>query len=193
MTFANALRAFLRQDPDRIMVGEIRDVETAGMAIQASLTGHLVLSTLHTNDAAGAVTRLIDMGVEPFLISSTVIGVLAQRLIRRVCTNCKELYEPTDAELQAMKLTREEIGDVKFAHGHGCDICNGAGYKGRIGIFELLRVSHAVSALINDRKPTLVIRAQAMAEGMETLRQSGIKLILQGITTVEEVLTYTME
>jgi type IV pilus assembly protein PilB len=193
MTFANALRAFLRQDPDRIMVGEIRDVETAGMAIQASLTGHLVMSTLHTNDAAGAVTRLIDMGVEPFLISSTLIGVLAQRLIRRVCTSCKEEYEPTDAELKAMGITREQVGDAKFAHGHGCDICNGAGYKGRIGIFELLRITHAVARLVNERKPTLIIRDQAMQEGMETLRQSGIKLIMQGITTVEEVLTYTME
>jgi type IV pilus assembly protein PilB len=193
MTFANALRAFLRQDPDRIMVGEIRDVETAGMAIQASLTGHLVMSTLHTNDAAGAVTRLIDMGVEPFLISSTLIGVLAQRLIRRVCTNCKEEYEPTDAELKAIDCTREQIGDAKFAHGRGCDICNGAGYKGRIGIFELLMISHAVARLVNDRKPTLIIRAKAMEEGMETLRQSGIKLIMQGVTTVEEVLTYTME
>jgi type IV pilus assembly protein PilB len=133
------------------------------------------------------------MGVEPFLISSTLIGVLAQRLIRRVCTSCKEEYEPTDAELKAMGITREQVGDAKFAHGHGCDICNGAGYKGRIGIFELLRITHAVARLVNERKPTLIIRDQAMQEGMETLRQSGIKLIMQGITTVEEVLTYTME
>jgi type IV pilus assembly protein PilB len=193
MTFANALRSFLRQDPDRIMVGEIRDVATASMAIQASLTGHLVMSTLHTNDAAGAVTRLIDMGVEPFLISSTLIGVLAQRLIRRVCTNCKEMYDPSDAEVQALGLTREQVGDIKFAHGRGCDICNGAGYKGRIGIFELLKVSHLVASLINERKPTGTIRAQAMEDGMETLRESGVQLILKGITTVEEVLTYTIE
>jgi type IV pilus assembly protein PilB len=193
MTFANALRAFLRQDPDRIMVGEIRDVETASMAIQASLTGHLVLSTLHTNDAAGAVTRLIDMGVEPFLISSTVCGVLAQRLIRRICSNCKEDYEPSDAELEAINLTRDEVGDMSFAHGRGCQICNQAGYKGRIGIFELLPLSHAVQRLVNDRQPTLVIRDQAMQEGMRTLRQSGIELVTQGITTAQEVLTYTMD
>ena len=193
MTFANALRAFLRQDPDRIMVGEIRDVETASMAIQASLTGHLVLSTLHTNDAAGAVTRLIDMGVEPFLISSTVCGVLAQRLIRRICSNCKEDYEPSDAELEAINLTRDEVGDMSFAHGRGCQICNQAGYKGRIGIFELLPLSHAIQRLVNDRQPTLVIRDQAMQEGMRTLRQSGIELVTQGITTAQEVLTYTMD
>ena len=193
MTFANALRAFLRQDPDRIMVGEIRDVETASMAIQASLTGHLVMSTLHTNDAAGAVTRLIDMGIEPFLISSTVVGVLAQRLIRRICTNCKESYQPSDAELAAIGLARADVGGMQFAHGRGCEICNGAGYKGRIGIFELLKVSHVVQRLVNERQPTLVLRDQAMREGMRTMRQCGIELVTQGITTVEEVLTYTMD
>ncbi|MDX9980603.1 MAG: ATPase, T2SS/T4P/T4SS family [Lentisphaeria bacterium] len=193
MTFANALRAFLRQDPDRIMVGEIRDVETAGMAIQASLTGHLVLSTLHTNDAAGAVTRLIDMGIEPFLISSTLVAVLAQRLIRRICPNCKEQYEPSDAELDAVRLTREQAAGSTFCHGLGCEICNNSGYKGRIGIFELLRATPAIQRMINDRKPTMTIRQQAMDEGMETLRQSGIRLIRQGVTTVEEVLTYTMD
>lgn len=193
MTFARALRAFLRQDPDRIMVGEVRDVETAGMAIQASLTGHLVLSTLHTNDAAGAVTRLIDMGIEPFLISSTLVGVLAQRLIRRICTNCKEQYEPTDGELQAIGYTREQVVGAKFCHGRGCDICNQAGYKGRIGIFELLKVTSSIQRLINERKPTLILRQQAMNEGMKTLRQCGVQLILQGITTAEEVLTYTMD
>ncbi len=192
MTFAAALRAFLRQDPDRIMVGEIRDVETAGMAIQASLTGHLVLSTLHTNDAAGAVTRLIDMGIEPFLISSTMIGVLAQRLIRRVCTKCREEYIPSDEELQMLGVTREEINNRPFYKGRGCDYCNNSGYKGRVGIFELLLVSPAIQALVNDRKPTQYIKEQAMKEGMVTMRQDGIKQILDGITTSKEVLQYTM-
>ena len=192
MTFAAALRAFLRQDPDRIMVGEIRDVETAGMAIQASLTGHLVLSTLHTNDAAGAVTRLIDMGIEPFLISSTMIGVLAQRLIRRVCTKCREEYIPSDEELQMLGVTREEINNRPFFKGRGCDHCNNSGYKGRVGIFELLLVSPAIQSLVNERKPTQFIKEQAMKEGMVTMRQDGIKQILDGITTAKEVLQYTM-
>ena len=192
MTFAAALRAFLRQDPDRIMVGEIRDVETAGMAIQASLTGHLVLSTLHTNDAAGAVTRLIDMGIEPFLISSTMIGVLAQRLIRRVCTKCREEYIPSDEELQMLGVTREEINNRPFYKGRGCEYCNNSGYKGRVGIFELLLVSPAIQSLVNERKPTQFIKEQAMKEGMVTMRQDGIKQILDGITTSKEVLQYTM-
>ena len=192
MTFAAALRAFLRQDPDRIMVGEIRDVETAGMAIQASLTGHLVLSTLHTNDAAGAVTRLIDMGIEPFLISSTMIGVLAQRLIRRVCTKCREEYIPSDEELQMLGVTREEINNRPFYKGRGCEYCNNSGYKGRVGIFELLLVSPAIQSLVNERKPTQFIKEQARKEGMVTMRQDGIKQILDGITTSKEVLQYTM-
>ncbi len=192
MTFAAALRAFLRQDPDRIMVGEIRDVETASMAIQASLTGHLVLSTLHTNDSAGAVTRLIDMGIEPFLISSTMIGVLAQRLIRRICTKCRFEYIPDDEELKLLGVTREEIGNRPFYKGRGCDHCNNSGFKGRVGIFELLLVSPAIQALINARKPTQFIKEQAMKEGMVTMRQDGIKQVLEGITTAKEVLQYTI-
>ncbi len=192
MTFASALRAFLRQDPDRIMVGEIRDVETASMAVQASLTGHLVMSTLHTNDAAGAVTRLIDMGVEPFLISSTMIGVLAQRLIRRVCLQCKEEYDPDDMELKLLGLTREQIGDHKFCRGRGCDRCNNTGYRGRVGIFELLPISSAVQALINERKPTQFIKDKAVEEGMITMRQDGIRQVLAGITTAAEVIQYTV-
>ncbi len=192
MTFAAALRSFLRQDPDRIMVGEIRDVETASMAVQASLTGHLVMSTLHTNDAAGAVTRLIDMGVEPFLISSTMIGVLAQRLIRRVCLQCKEEYDPDDMELKLLGLTREQIGDHKFCRGRGCDRCNNTGYRGRVGIFELLPISSAVQALINERKPTQFIKDKAVEEGMITMRQDGIRQVLAGITTAAEVIQYTV-
>lgn len=192
MTFPRALRAFLRQDPDRILVGEIRDVETAGIAIQASLTGHLVLSTLHTNDAAGAVTRLIDMGIEPFLISSTLVGVLAQRLIRRCCTNCKEAYIPDDRELRLLGISREDIQGKPFYRGHGCEICNGSGYKGRVGIFELLHISESVQAMINERKPTQDIKRKAIEEGMVTLRNNGIDQILLGISTAAEVLQYTM-
>jgi len=191
MTFANALRAFLRQDPDRIMVGEIRDKETADIAVQASLTGHLVLSTLHTNDAAGTVTRLIDMGIEPFLISSTLIGVLAQRLIRRVCPVCKEPYTPDDNELQAFGVTREQIGNRQFWRGTGCDNCNGSGYRGRVGIFELLSVSSEIQQLINRRCPTQEIKEMGMRQGMETLRMDGFKQVLAGVTTAKEVIQYT--
>ncbi len=192
MSFPKALRAFLRQDPDRIMVGEIRDVETAGIAIQASLTGHLVLSTLHTNDAAGAVTRLIDMGIEPFLISSTIIGVLAQRLIRRCCNNCKEAYIPDDKELRMLGTSREEIENKPFYRGHGCEICNGSGYKGRVGIFELLDISETLQSMINRKMPTQDIKRQAIDEGMLTLRKDGINQVLTGVTTAAEVLQYTM-
>ncbi len=191
MTFAGALRAFLRQDPDRIMVGEIRDLETAAMAVQASLTGHLVLSTLHTNDAAGGITRLIDMGVEPFLISSTLIGVLAQRLIRRICVSCKTDYEPSDRELEALNMNRDDLGGRKFYYGKGCTTCNNTGYKGRIGIYELLPISTAVQEIINQRLPTNEIRKQALLEGMTLLRQSGVRKILDGVSTVEEVTQYT--
>lgn len=191
MTFASALRAFLRQDPDRIMVGEIRDLDTAAMAIQASLTGHLVLSTLHTNDAAGGITRLIDMGVEPFLISSTVIGVLAQRLIRRVCESCKTEYSPTTKELEPLGLEPEAVDGHAFYYGKGCANCNNTGYKGRVGIFEMLRVTPAIQDMINKRLPTGAIRKEAIREGMTLLRDSGIRRVLDGITTVEEVVRYT--
>ncbi len=191
MTFASALRAFLRQDPDRIMVGEVRDLETAAMAVQASLTGHLVLSTLHTNDAAGAITRLIDMGVEPFLISSTLVGVLAQRLVRRICSSCQAEYEPEDKELELLGLSREDIGNRSFHYGKGCANCNHSGYRGRVGLFELLRISPEVQDLINQQKPTAAIRNQGVKEGMSLLRQSGVRKILDGVTSSEEILKYT--
>ncbi len=191
MTFANALRAFLRQDPDRIMVGEIRDKETADIAVQAALTGHLVLSTLHTNDSAGAVTRLIDMGIEPFLISSTVIGVLAQRLIRRCCPNCKQPYDPNDEELEAFGITREQLAGRKFYQGQGCDFCNGSGFKKRVGIFELLKSSPEIQSMINRRCPTQEIKAQAMAQGMTTLRQDGLMHVFNGVTSAREVIQFT--
>ena len=191
MTFAKALRAFLRQDPDVIMVGEMRDLETSQIAIQASLTGHLVLSTLHTNDAPGAVTRLVDMGVEPFLISSTLMGVLAQRLVRRVCSSCKTPFEPTDQQLTQLSLSLEDIAGKEFYYGSGCGDCNDTGYKGRKGIYELLEVSESIRSLINDRAPTVVVRQKAVEDGMITLRQDGLRSIFTGESSVEEVLKYT--
>ena len=191
VTFGKVLRAFLRQDPDIIMVGEIRDIETSEIAIQASLTGHLVFSTLHTNDAAGAVTRLVDMGVEPFLIASTLEAVLGQRLVRTICTNCKTEYQPTPEILQQLGLTEKQVGGRPFYYGAGCSYCNQTGYKGRRGIYEYLRVTDPIRELINQRKPTLVIRDKAVEMGMRTLREDGIRCILDGYTTVEEVLKYT--
>jgi type IV pilus assembly protein PilB len=191
MTFMKALRAFLRQDPDIIMLGEMRDLETAQIAIQASLTGHLVLSTLHTNDSSGAVTRLVDMGVEPFLISSTLLAVLAQRLVRRVCGKCKTPFEPTEGQLANMGLSPHDIGDKMFYYGRGCQACNDNGYKGRKGIFELLVITDTIRTLINERAPTVVIRQKAVELGMVTLREDGLQSIYNGETTVEEVLKYT--
>jgi len=191
MTFPRALRAFLRQDPDVIMLGEIRDLETSQIAIQASLTGHLVLSTLHTNDAPGAVTRLIDMGVEPFLISSTLLSVLAQRLVRTICKKCRTPFEPTENQLSLLNLSPHDIGDKVFYYGRGCANCNDTGYRGRKGIFELLVISEPIRALINERAPTVVIRQKAVELGMVTLREDGMRGIFDGDTTIEEVLKYT--
>lgn len=191
LTFARALRAFLRQDPDIIMVGEMRDLETAQIAIQASLTGHLVFTTLHTNDAPGAVTRMIDMGVEPFLISSTLQAVLAQRLVRTICKRCKVAYEPNSAVLNELGLTPEDVAGRPFYYGKGCLECNETGYRGRKGLFELLVISEPIRELINLRAPSGVIRAKAQELGLRTLRQDGIRNILDGETTVEEVLKYT--
>ena len=191
LTFGRVLRAFLRQDPDRIMVGETRDLETAQIAIQASLTGHLVFSTLHTNDAAGAVTRLIDMGVEPFLISSSLEGILAQRLIRKICTGCKTAYKPREELLMRMDLCQHGIGDKNFYYGAGCDACNHTGYKGRKGIYELLEITDPVRELINQRAPSIVVKQKAVELGMVTLREDGLRSIYDGDTTIEEVLKYT--
>ena len=191
MTFAAALRAFLRQDPDIIMVGEMRDLETAQISIQASLTGHLVLSTLHTNDAAGAVTRLLDMGVEPFLISSSLLCVLAQRLIRTICKKCSSPFEPTDNQLEALGLKQNDSSDTQFHYGRGCSSCHDTGYSGRRGIFEFLVIAEQIRELINVSAPTIVIRQKAIELGMNTLRQDGLRGIYDGDTTVEEVLRYT--
>src|SRR5882762_3463175 len=191
MTFSKALRSFLRQDPDVIMVGEMRDLETAQIAIQASLTGHLVLSTLHTNDSPGAVTRLVDMGVEPFLISSTLMAVLGQRLVRTACKNCRTPFEPTEQQLAMLGLSPHDLGDKVFYYGRGCATCNDTGYKGRKGIFELLVINDALRTLINERAPTVVIRQKAVELGMVTLREDGLRSIFDGDTTIEEVVKYT--
>ncbi|MGF1485252.1 MAG: type II secretion system ATPase GspE [Opitutales bacterium] len=191
LTFAAALRSFLRQDPDKIMVGEIRDLETAQIAVQASLTGHVVLSTLHTNDASGAVTRLIDMGLEPFLISASLEGILGQRLVRRICPACRTAYEPDQEVIELLGIDPLEIADRNFYYGKGCPECNNSGYRGRQGLFEMLTVTDQVRELITRRAPTLVIRQKALEQGMRTLRDDGLRAIFDGATTIEEVLKYT--
>jgi type IV pilus assembly protein PilB len=191
LTFPRILRAFLRQDPDRIMVGEMRDMDTAQIAIQASLTGHLVLSTLHTNDAPGAVTRLVDMGCEPFLVAASLEGVLAQRLVRTICKSCKASYEPNESILTQLGVAVHELGDKDFFTGRGCEACGNSGYKGRRGLYELLDVTDPIRELITDRAPTVVVKQKAMELGMQTLREDGLRNIYLGNTTIEEVLKYT--
>jgi len=192
MTFAAALRAMLRQAPNIIMVGEIRDVETASIAINASLTGHLVFSTLHTNDAPSAITRLVDMGVKPFLVSSSIRAVLAQRLVRKICPECKEPYTPTEVELRALNLTAASLAQARFAKGRGCDRCRGTGYKGRAGIFEIFTVDDEIRHLINEGAPVSKIRQRARDLGMRTLREDGIRKVVSGMTTPEEIISATM-
>jgi type IV pilus assembly protein PilB len=189
LTFASALRSFLRQDPDIIMVGEIRDLETAETAIEAALTGHLVLSTLHTNDAASATTRLVDMGVEPFLISATLIGVLAQRLARKICPNCKVPYNPPPEAVARLGVKQDpDSPPITFYRGKGCENCRHTGYKGRTGIHELLILNDEVNDLIVRRAPLAEIREAGRANGMKLLREDGMQKAIEGITTVEEVL-----
>ncbi|MBJ7326435.1 MAG: type II/IV secretion system protein [Chthoniobacterales bacterium] len=191
LDFARCLRAFLRQDPDRILVGETRDLETAQIAIQASLTGHLVFTSLHTNDSTGAITRLIDMGVEPFLISASLELIVAQRLVRRICKKCMVPYEPTEEELLLLGLSAHEIGNKKFSKGNGCEDCNDTGYKGRKGIYETLRLNDTLREMINQRAPGVVLRQKAIELGMRTLREEGLQAIFDNETTVEEILKYT--
>ena len=191
LTFASALRSFLRQDPDVIMVGEIRDLETAQISIQAALTGHLVLSTLHTNDAPGAVTRLIDMGVEPFLIASAVEAVLAQRLVRRICTDCCSAYKPGSSLVEQLGFDPADLGDRKFFFGKGCEVCHDTGYRGRMGIYEMMRMSDPLREMVTRRAPTLMVRQRALSQGMRSLRDDGLRAIFNGATTIEEVIKYT--
>jgi general secretion pathway protein E len=194
LTFASGLRSILRQDPDVIMVGEIRDLETAEIAIQAALTGHLVFSTLHTNDSFGAMTRLLDMGIEPFLVSSSVMGVMAQRLVRRVCSNCRESYQPSREELEEIGITPQRAaGQTVYKPGPGCPQCKRTGYRGRTGIHELLVVDDEIRGLVMKNADAAMIRRAATAKGMTTLRQDGADKVLEGITTVEEVLRVTQE
>lgn len=193
LTFASALRAFLRQDPDIIMVGEIRDFETAQIAVQAALTGHLVLSTVHTNDAPGTVTRLIDMGIEPFLISSAVILILAQRLVRKICAECKEPIKVHPQLLIDLGVSPDEVKTFPVYKGRGCSICNNTGYKGRVGLYEVMPIKEEIKELILSRASTSEIKKEAMRLGMKTLRQSGIIKIREGLTTIEEVLRSTMD
>jgi type IV pilus assembly protein PilB len=189
LTFANGLRSFLRQDPDVIMVGEIRDEETARIAIHAALTGHLVLSTLHTNDAPGAVTRLVDMGIEPFLAASSLVGVIAQRLVRVLCDRCKQVYTPPAEVLHRLGATMlAGDGQVPIYRPVGCEFCNKIGYKGRMGIFEIMVIDDVVKTLITKRASIAEIKEQAVKQGMWTLAEDGLEKVILGTTSPEEVL-----
>jgi type IV pilus assembly protein PilB len=187
LTFARCLRSILRQDPDRIMVGEIRDVETARMAIQSSLTGHIVLTTLHTNDSSSALTRLIDMGVEPFLLCSTVEGILAQRLVRKICSRCKRVVTPSQEMIDLLKLDSKIVKERKFYAGTGCEECGGIGYRGRTGIYELLIIDDSIRRLIMQKSTAKMIKAEAKNRGLTTLLEDGLNKVFAGITTVEEI------
>jgi len=191
MSFARILRAMLRQAPNVILVGEIRDTETAEIAIQAALTGHLVFSTLHTNDAPSAITRLIDMGVQPFLVSSSIQAIMAQRLVRTICKGCKEPYEPEAHQLRAVGIPQEQVAHVTFYRGGGCAECSGTGYKGRIGIFEMMEMDSEIRDMAFHKTPTNKLRDQAIASGMRTLMRDGVRKVLQGVTTIDEVLRIT--
>jgi type IV pilus assembly protein PilB len=193
LTFASSLRSFLRQDPDIIMVGEIRDFETAQIAVQAALTGHLVLSTLHTNDASGTITRLIDMGIEPFLISSSVVLIVAQRLIRKICMECRESIKVPPQLLIDLGVLPDEVKTFPVYKGKGCPVCNHTGYKGRLGLYEVMSMKEEIKELILSRASTSEIKKEAIRLGMKTLRQSGIFKIKAGFTTIEEVLRATIE
>jgi type IV pilus assembly protein PilB len=191
MTFAAALRAFLRQDPNIIMVGEIRDIETGSIAIKAALTGHLVLSTVHTNDAPSTVTRLIDMGIEAFNVASAINLITAQRLIRRICSKCKEPHTYAPEFLRSAHLEAEEYEGYVFYKGRGCDVCNSTGYRGRQGLYEVMAMSPTIRRMILQEASTAELQAQAIREGMLTLRLDGIKKVQRGITTLEEILRET--
>ncbi|MBA3958526.1 MAG: type II secretion system ATPase GspE [Parachlamydiaceae bacterium] len=191
LSFATGLRHILRQDPDIIMIGEIRDVETAEIAIQASLTGHLVLSTLHTNDAPSAVTRMVDMGIEPYLLSSSLVGILAQRLVRRICSDCKQPYKPSERELQSLGLEGKPLLHGHLFHGAGCSACFGSGYRGRNGIYELMSVNNEIKKQIVKSPDAVQLRHLAIEQGMRSLLQHGSELVQEGVTTVAEVLRVT--
>jgi type IV pilus assembly protein PilB len=192
LTFAKALRSFLRQDPDIILVGEIRDLETAQIAVQASLTGHLVLSTLHTNDAPSSIIRLIDLGMEPFLLTATMEGVVAQRLVRTICAKCKEEYEPKEEELMELNMLPEHVRGKKFFRGRGCDNCNRSGYRGRMAVFEIMTIDDELREMVMKQANTTVLRAHSRKRGMTSLRESGLMAIYDGMTTIDEVVRETL-
>jgi type IV pilus assembly protein PilB len=191
-TYANCLRAILRQDPDMILVGEIRDLETAQIAVEAALTGHVVFSTLHTNDAPQAVTRLHDLGIEPFLVTAVVEAIIAQRLVRKICNECKVTYEPSVEVLEELELSRNDLMGKRFAYGKGCRLCNGTGYKGRTAIYEMMLMTEPLRDMIIRGSSSDELRAQARREGMRSLREAGLDAVFDGITTVEEVIRETM-
>ena len=192
LTFAKCLRSILRQDPDIVMVGEIRDLETAQIAIQASLTGHLVFTTLHTNDAPSTIARMLDLGLETFLITATLEGIVAQRLVRKICTKCKTAYEPTEEMLMELGLRPEDVGDKKFYYGKGCSNCNQTGYRGRTGLYEIMTFNDELRDLIMNHASTAVLREAARRTGMKTLRENGLKAIFDGVTTLDEVARETI-
>jgi type IV pilus assembly protein PilB len=192
LNFAAALRSFLRQDPNIILVGEIRDVDTASIAVKAALTGHLVLSTLHTNDAPGSVNRLVNMGIEPFLVANSLNLIAAQRLVRRICASCKEPHQLPVAQLIEAGFSADAAGAVTLMRGKGCDRCGGTGYKGRVGLFEVMEMSDPLRDCVVTGAPASELRRVAIEEGMVTLRQSGLEKVRQGMTTVEEVVRETM-
>jgi type IV pilus assembly protein PilB len=192
LTFAAALRSILRQDPDKILVGEIRDLETAQIAVQAALTGHIVFSTLHTNDAPSTITRMRDMGLEPFLITATLEAILAQRLVRKICEDCRTEYEPSPELLMELNLTPEKVKGKKFYYGRGCDRCNNTGMRGRMGLFELVVVNDDLRDLISEGASTDALRIACRKMGMVTLRESGLRALYKGLTTIEEVVRETV-
>jgi type IV pilus assembly protein PilB len=192
VTFAAALRSILRQDPDKILVGEIRDLETAEIAVQASLTGHMVFSTLHTNDAPSSVTRLRDMGLEPFLITATLEGILAQRLVRKICEDCRTEFDPGPAMLMELNLRPEDVKGKQFFYGKGCDRCNNTGHRGRTGIHELVTITDEIRDMISQGASTDQLAACCRQQGMQTLRESGLRAIYNGVTTIDEVVRETI-
>jgi type IV pilus assembly protein PilB len=192
LVFARCLRSILRQDPDVILVGEIRDLETAEIAAQSSLTGHIVFTTLHTTDAPSSIARLLDLGIEPFLLTATIEGIISQRLVRKICENCKTPFEPSEAQLMELQLTPDDVKDKKFYYGRGCSKCNNTGYRGRIGVFEIMVFNDEIRDLVMNQASTAVLRAAGQKNGMKLLRENGMKLIYDGITTIDEVVKETI-
>jgi type IV pilus assembly protein PilB len=192
LTFARCLRSILRQDPDIVLVGEIRDLETAKIAVEASLTGHLVFTTLHTNDAPSSIARLVDLGMEPFLITATIEGIVGQRLVRKICENCKTEFHPTEEMLMELELTPEKIANRHFFYGKGCDYCNNTGYRGRMAIYEIMVLDDELREGIMNHESSNILRDKSLRKGMRSLRDSGVLAIFDGLTTIDEVVKETI-